>query len=842
MRRGIRWENQKGKRAGLGAGRAGGWYQCLLLFAGAALAMCSAYMQLMDLYPQFRSLELSQAYVWYVLCAAAAFALIYGSGKLKYCWLRLLPALPLGWCFFRYYKDHQLPLEDGSLYIVRCYADELERFFRKNFFLPGGIREEAPGAFLFWSLLLLCVFFILAAVLRSSLLILLLPGSLLAAHIAVGRSPGWGSVFVLLAAGVLLASQWKAAPDRWYVRTAQLAGLLCICIITSLVCASIPRQVVGMHKGIQAKQLALEDAALALPVWGLFERHGVVDNHRPGTTGREVLRVWLSDQPTENIYLKNYAASRYADGRWSQDAESFAAAAGEQGLTASSAGRQLLSGAYETAADIFGNEEAIDFLSSGGWSMAKPGEYSYRVTCRDFGTGAPLPYVSTLPEQLSMDGDAAAKRPWNVKSYGGSLMMGGRASDPVAEYLRMYYTAKEWMRYADSYFELLSSSQFFDFPGTGEPLEEKEYEWYTDVVHDCYCVKPDKPFIMDFMAEHVYDGNFWDAERLFLDSFRESGQTDSLNNMRLTWALNVQQWMQSFGAYSQSLDPLPEGEDPIGYFLRTSEQGYCVHYASAAALILQTIGVPARYASGYVVFPYDFERAKDGDGYTAHVVDKRAHAWVEIYLEGFGWLPVEVTPGFAGGGEQDAAQEGEHEAADHRQSTDNQPEDQNQKEPQEEDSRPLEENRQENPQKAQTEKPGGLSREMRLALYWLAGAVAAALLAYVSLCIMRKRGKQREQQIRKLLEAGRYNEAANKMNRHIYRRLRRRAAGIGVKDDAGYRDALKKLDAGGDADAYIRLVKQAYFSDAEMCAEDALSLYEMYRVYRGALRRRKTRP
>ena len=84
-----------------------------------------------------------------------------------------------------------------------------------------------------------------------------------------------------------------------------------------------------------------------------------------------------------------------------------------------------------------------------------------------------------------MDGDAAAKRPWNVKSYGGSLMMGGRASDPIAEYLRMYYTAKEWMRYADSYFELLSSSQFFDFPGTGEPLEEKEYEWYTDVVHDC---------------------------------------------------------------------------------------------------------------------------------------------------------------------------------------------------------------------------------------------------------------------------------------------------------------------------------------------------------------------
>lgn len=839
MRRGIRWENQKGKRARLCAGRAGGWYQCLLLFAGAVLAVCSAYMQLMDFYPQFRSLELLEAYVWQVLSAAAALALIYGSGKLKYWWLRLLPALPLGWCFFRYYKDHQLPLEDGSLYMARCYAGELARFFKTNFFFPAGIREEAPGAFLFWSLLLLCGFFILAAVFRVTLLLLLLPGSILAAHIAVGKSPGWDSVFVLLAAAVLLAFQWKAAPDRWYVRTAQLAGLLCICIITSLVCASVPRRVLGMHEGVQAKQLALEDAALALPVWGLFERHGVVDNHKPGNTGREVLTMWLSDQPAENIYLKNYAASRYEDGRWSLDAESFAAAAGEQGLTTSSAGRQLLSGAYETAADIFGNEEAIDFLSSGGWSMAKPKEYSYRVTCRDFGTGAPLPYVGTLPEQLAMDGDAAAKRPWNVKSYGGSLMTGGRAEDPIAEYLRMYYTAKEWMRYADSYFEVLSSSQSFVFPGTEKPVEEKEHDWYADVVHDNYGVKPDAPFITDFMDAQAYEGNFWDAERMFLDSFREQGQTDSMNNMRLAWALNVQQWMQSFGAYSQSLDALPEGEDPIGYFLGTSGQGYCVHYASAATLILQTIGVPARYASGYVVFPHDFEKAKDGDGYTAHVMDKRAHAWVEIYLDGFGWLPVEVTPGFAGGTEQDAAQEDEHEAADHGQSADNQPKER--EEPQE-DSRPPEENRQETPQKAQTEEPGGLSREMRLALYWFMGAVSAALLAYAAFRIVKKREQRREQQIQKLLEAGHYNEAVNQMNRYIYRRLRRRAAGIGIKDDAGYRDALKKLEAGGDADAYIRLVKQAYFSDAKMCADDALSLYEMYRVYRDALRGRKTSP
>ena len=41
--------------------------------------------------------------------------------------------------------------------------------------------------------------------------------------------------------------------------------------------------------------------------------------------------------------------------------------------------------------------------------------------------------------------------------------------------------------------------------------------------------------------------------------------------------------------------------DPVEYFLGTGKEGYCMHYASAATLILQELGVPARYASGFVV-------------------------------------------------------------------------------------------------------------------------------------------------------------------------------------------------------------------------------------------------
>ena len=82
----------------------------------------------------------------------------------------------------------------------------------------------------------------------------------------------------------------------------------------------------------------------------------------------------------------------------------------------------------------------------------------------------------------------------------------------------------------------------------------------------------------------------------------------------------------------------PEGEDFVAWFLTQSQRGYCVHYASAAVLLLRMNGIPARYVSGYTA---------QVDNGRALVPDSSAHAWVEIYLDGYGWYPVEVTPAAA---------------------------------------------------------------------------------------------------------------------------------------------------------------------------------------------------
>lgn len=105
---------------------------------------------------------------------------------------------------------------------------------------------------------------------------------------------------------------------------------------------------------------------------------------------------------------------------------------------------------------------------------------------------------------------------------------------------------------------------------------------------------------------------------------------------------------------------VPYGEDYVNYFLLANQKGYCQHFASAATLIFRYLGVPARYAEGYVVDVMDFFRAKDLpdekledwiDSPIEHgrsvvevdLADDNGHAWVEVYYDGLGWVPVEVT-------------------------------------------------------------------------------------------------------------------------------------------------------------------------------------------------------
>lgn len=90
--------------------------------------------------------------------------------------------------------------------------------------------------------------------------------------------------------------------------------------------------------------------------------------------------------------------------------------------------------------------------------------------------------------------------------------------------------------------------------------------------------------------------------------------------------------------YTLSPEELPVDQNVIMYFLNNTKSGYCMHYASSATLLFRVCGIPARYCDGYMVNKYD----ENGIGYC---YASGSHAWVEVYTDGNGWMPVEVTLG-----------------------------------------------------------------------------------------------------------------------------------------------------------------------------------------------------
>lgn len=123
--------------------------------------------------------------------------------------------------------------------------------------------------------------------------------------------------------------------------------------------------------------------------------------------------------------------------------------------------------------------------------------------------------------------------------------------------------------------------------------------------------------------------------------------TDNVNEVT-TFILYT---LQTHAKYSKTPGSVPFNSDTIEYFLFDNHQGFCVHFASAAALMYKMYGIPARYVTGYSVHSTDFDELESGItthditmNYKMEISDKYAHAWVEIFLKDYGWVPVEVTP------------------------------------------------------------------------------------------------------------------------------------------------------------------------------------------------------
>ncbi|MGA4507109.1 transglutaminaseTgpA domain-containing protein [Propionibacteriaceae bacterium G1746] len=105
-------------------------------------------------------------------------------------------------------------------------------------------------------------------------------------------------------------------------------------------------------------------------------------------------------------------------------------------------------------------------------------------------------------------------------------------------------------------------------------------------------------------------------------------------------AAAIQAYLRDPRRFTYSTDaPAGDGFDVIKNFLLTDRSGYCIHFASAMALMARISGIPARVAVGFL------PGTRNGDVW--QVRGKEMHAWPELFFEGFGWVRFEPTAGVA---------------------------------------------------------------------------------------------------------------------------------------------------------------------------------------------------
>lgn len=83
--------------------------------------------------------------------------------------------------------------------------------------------------------------------------------------------------------------------------------------------------------------------------------------------------------------------------------------------------------------------------------------------------------------------------------------------------------------------------------------------------------------------------------------------------------------------------PISQSTNKIDEFLFNNKAGFCGHYASTVAMMMRSVGIPARLVSGYL----GGELNKDNNYYSIYQYD--AHAWLEYYVPNQGWIELDPT-------------------------------------------------------------------------------------------------------------------------------------------------------------------------------------------------------
>jgi|GEM_PF-6245395 len=107
----------------------------------------------------------------------------------------------------------------------------------------------------------------------------------------------------------------------------------------------------------------------------------------------------------------------------------------------------------------------------------------------------------------------------------------------------------------------------------------------------------------------------------------------------------ITEYLRDF-PYSLSVSHVPADAEFTEHFLFEERTGYCTYHSTAMAILLRSVDVPTRWVQGFVLSRGDVQ--EHDEGIVGKILYSQAHAWVEVWIPGHGWVPFEATPAYPG--------------------------------------------------------------------------------------------------------------------------------------------------------------------------------------------------
>ena len=508
-----------------------------------------------------------------------------------------------------YVVFHWEKLLDGFLGLAGIYLPYFNSYYNSNYYLGfASDKANATIAFTVISMLFWWLAWTLAYGWKKRVLLVIFPLLALVLELVVGLSPLGNGLFLAFFGAMLLMTVGNSSVIQ------KIVTVVCVSIAIFLSGVLFEEE---MRDEVLLKQkqellewqnsINLENINLAnLFQFDFHFNLEQLDNRTPQYSGKIILEIESSKQPTSTVYVKGFYGTTYDNGNWNYDDTFFREACRKYGKSPEEVAQKIFQMPY------IRYEEYSDLILS-SHSLSQDIEYKIIYTGAT-GDVAYVPYVSdytSLDETYTLMGDYLFKK--NI--WDGEITCIGQ---------NISYELGSWI-YVNSYVEKTEEIEFINGLSEG----------YLHVPENAipFLEKASREIEDEMTLSGILEGN------------NGANYAENEKYRRIRYGQKVAFYLAEQMKYSLKLDELPFGKDPIDYALNESHEGYCMHFASAATLLLRQGGVPARYVSGYAVDSSVFVKDEATGVYKAAVGDYMAHAWVEVYLNNIGWVPLEATPG-----------------------------------------------------------------------------------------------------------------------------------------------------------------------------------------------------